>query len=564
MIISRGVKNMSIFGLKDLGTKIAITALCFSLIPLIGLGVTMYSMFASAYHSKVRANLITLAENKRQGIDLFLREQVSQLRTIAHSHSFEDLASQEKLDTILATMQLGSRTFIDLGLINEEGMHVSYSGPYNLSKANYKNEEWFNQVMVRKIYVSDVFEGFRGFPHMIIAVMKQEKGRVWILRATIDSDIFDSLVRWLQIGDGGDAYLVNRVGELQTRPRFGNKSKEIYASFLGSPFSGAKSTEFESEKKKIFVGGIWLEQKDWLLVIEEDMLGELQPLFETQAATWVVVGTGIAFIIIGTLMITRMIVVQQERSNREQAQLNEELIQSSKMAALGKLAAGVAHEVNNPLAVIREKAGWMRDLLEEEDVKASPNFKEFEDAVDKIEQHVERAGNVVHRMLGFARRMEPVCNDLYINDVIRQTTAFLDNEIRFRNIELVWNLDPDLPTIQSDASQIQQVVLNLFNNAIDAIDRNGHITVTTGFDPGLEQVVISLRDDGPGMEKEVQKRIFDPFFTTKKVGEGTGLGLSISYSIINKLGGSIRFESEVGQGTEFIIHLPVKHHDRKE
>jgi two-component system, NtrC family, sensor kinase len=518
----RGVKSMSIFGLKDLGTKIAITALCFSLIPLIGLGVTMYSMFASAYHSKVRANLVTLAENKRQGIDLFLREQVAQLRTIAYSHSVDDLASQEKLDTILTTMQLGSRTFIDLGLINEEGMHVSYSGPYNLSQANYKNEEWFNQVMVRKIHVSDVFEGFRGFPHMIIAVKKQEKGRVWILRATIDSDIFDSLVRWLQIGDGGDAYLVNREGELQTRPRFGNKSRDVYASFLGTPFSGAKATVFESQKRKIFVGGIWLEQKDWMLVIEEDMRGELQPLFETQAATWAVVGSGIAFIIIGTLLITRMIVAQQERSNREQAQLNEELIQSSKMAALGKLAAGVAHEVNNPLAVIREKAGWMRDLLEEEDVKGSPNFQEFEDAVDKIEQHVERAGNVVHRMLGFARRMEPVCNDLYINDVLKQTTAFLDNEIRFRNIELVWNLAPDLPTIQSDASQIQQVILNLFNNAIDAIDRNGHIVVTTGFDPESEMVSISLRDDGPGMDKDVQKRIFDPFFTTKESRRGDG------------------------------------------
>lgn len=555
---------MSIFGLKDLGTKIAITALCFSLIPLIGLGVTMYSMFASAYHSKVRANLVTLAENKRQGIDLFLREQVSQLRTLAYSHSVDDLASPEKLDTILTTMQLSSRTFIDLGLINEDGVHVSYSGPYNLSQANYKNESWFHQVMVRKIYVSDVFEGFRGFPHMIIAVKKQEKGKVWILRATIDSDIFDSLVRWLQIGDAGDAYLVNRAGDLQTRPRFGNKSKEIYSSFLGTPFSGAKATEFESQNKKIFVGGIWLEQKDWLLVIEEDMRGELQPLFETQTATWALVGSGIAFIIIGTLMITRMIVAQQERSNREQAQLNEELIQSSKMAALGKLAAGVAHEVNNPLAVIREKAGWMRDLLEEEDVRASTNFKEFEDAVEKIEQHVERAGNVVHRMLGFARRMEPVCNDLYINDVLKQTTAFLDNEIRFRNIELIWNLTPDLPTIQSDASQIQQVILNLFNNAIDAIDRNGHITVTTGYEAESDMVSISLRDDGPGMDKEVQRRIFDPFFTTKKVGEGTGLGLSISYSIINKLGGTIRFESEVGQGTEFVIHLPVKHHDRKE
>ncbi len=552
---------MSLFGLKDLGTKIAITALGFSLIPLIALGVTMYSMFAAAYHSKVQANIATLAENKRQGIDLFLREQVSHLRTLASSHSVEALSSPDMLENILSTMQLSSRTFIDLGLINEEGVHVSYSGPYNLSQANYRNEQWFNEVMVRKVYVSDVFEGFRGFPHMIIAVTKQEKGKVWILRATIDSDIFDSLVRWLQLGDLGDAYLVNRAGELQTRPRFGNKSRETFGSFLGSPFSGAKVKEVANGKKNVFVGGIWLEQKDWLLVIEEDMRGELQPLFQTQAATWGVMGGGFALIIIGTLMITRMIVAQQERSNRQQAQLNEELVQSSKMAALGKLAAGVAHEVNNPLAVIREKAGWMRDLLEEEDVKASPNFQEFEDSVTKIEQHVERAGNVVHRMLGFARRMEPVCNDIHVNDVLRQTTAFLDNEMRFRGIELAWNLDQQLPTIQSDAAQIQQVILNLVNNAIDAIDRNGCITISTGFDAQSDTVRISVRDNGPGMDKDVQRRIFDPFFTTKKVGEGTGLGLSISYSIISKLGGSIRFESEVGKGTEFIILLPVKHHD---
>ena len=552
---------MSALGLKDLGTKIAVTALGFSLIPLIALGVTMYSMFASAYNAKVQENMATLAENKRQGIDLFLREQVSQLRTMAHSHSIEDLSSPGKLEGILTTMQLSSRTFIDLGLINEDGVHVSYSGPYNLSQANYVNERWFNQVMVRKVYVSDVFEGFRGFPHMIIAVTKQEKGKVWILRATIDSDIFDSLVRRLQLGDLGDAYLVNRAGELQTRPRFGNKSRDIYASFLGTPFSGARIKDFESGDKKIFVGGVWLEQKEWLLVIEEDLRGELQPLFTTQAATWGVMGTGIAVIILGTLLITRMIVAQQERVGREQAQLNEELIQSSKMAALGKLAAGVAHEVNNPLAVIREKAGWMRDLLEEEDVAASPNFQEFQDAVEKIEQHVERAGGVVHRMLGFARRMEPVCNDIFLNDVIRQTATFLDNEVRFRNIEMVWKLDPELPTVQSDASQIQQVILNLFNNAIDAIDRNGHIVVSTGYDAVAGMVRIGIRDDGPGMDKDMQGRVFDPFFTTKKLGEGTGLGLSISYSIISKLGGSLRFESEVGQGSEFTILLPVKHHE---
>ncbi len=555
---------MSIFGLKGLGSKIAVTALGFSLLPLLALGLIMYDMFASAYHAKVRSNLVTLAENKRQAIDLFLRDQIAQLRVLASTHSIDDLSSQDKLESMLISMQQNSRTFIDLGLIDEEGRHVSYCGPYNLADANYKNEVWFHRVMVQKVYVSDVFKGFRGFPHMVIAVTKQERGKVWIVRATIDSDIFDSLVRWIQLGDQGDAYLVNRAGQLQTRPRFGDKSESVYASLAGITFSGARVHEALNQGKKMFVGGIWLEQKDWLLVIEEDMHGELQPLFQTQAATWTVVGTGVAFIVLGTIFMTRMIVRQQERTDRAQAQLNEELIQSSKMAALGKLAAGVAHEVNNPLAVIREKAGWIRDLLDEEDVQGSPNFQEFADAVNKIEHHVERAGTVVHRMLGFARRMEPVRDDVYVNDLLKQTTVFLDNEIRFRNIELCWDLGSDVPAVQSDASQLQQVFLNLLNNAIDAISKNGHIYISTMFDQQEATVSIHVRDDGPGMDKDVQKRIFDPFFTTKNVGEGTGLGLSISYSIISKLGGTIRFESELGKGTEFIILLPVKHHDRQD
>jgi two-component system NtrC family sensor kinase len=235
-------------------------------------------------------------------------------------------------------------------------------------------------------------------------------------------------------------------------------------------------------------------------------------------------------------MITRMIVAQQDRSNRQQAQLNEELVQSSKMAALGKLAAGVAHEVNNPLAVIREKAGWMRDLLEEEDVKASPNFQEFEDAVTKIEQHVERAGNVVHRMLGFARRMEPVCNDIHINDVLRQTTAFLDNEMRFRGIELAWNLDHHLPTIQSDAAQIQQgpPQPRQQRHRRPRPQRLHH-----HFD-GLRGPVGHGAHQRPGQRAgHGQGRAATDFRSVLHTPEGrrgTGLGLSISYSIISKLG----------------------------
>jgi two-component system NtrC family sensor kinase len=459
---------MSAFGFKKPGTKIAVTALGFYLIPLIALGVTMYSLFASAYHAKAHESMAALTESRGRAIDLFLRDQVSPLRAMDRSHPIEDPSSSGRLEAVLSGM-------------------------------------------------------------------------------------------WP--GESGDAYLVNRAGEMQTRPRSGSKSPDLYASFLGSRFSGARVREVDSGDGKLLVGGVWLERKEWLLVVEADLERELQPLFTLRKAVLGVMGSCAAFVILGTLMIARMVAAQQERACREQAKLNEELIQSSKLAALGKLAAGVAHEVNNPLAVIREKAGWMRDLLEEEDVASSPNFQEFEEAVEKIEQHVQRAGGVVHRMLGFARRSEPVRNEILLNDLLRQTATFLDNEVRFRNIEMVWKLDPELPAVQSDASQIQQVVLNLFNNAVDAIDRNGRITVATGHDAAAGTVSIGIRDDGPGMDRDIRERVFDPFFTTKKVGEGTGLGLSISSSIIEKLGGSLRFESEVGQGSEFTILLPVKHHE---
>ena len=149
------------------------------------------------------------------------------------------------------------------------------------------------------------------------------------------------------------------------------------------------------------------------------------------------------------------------------------------MASLGKMAAGVAHEINNPLAIIKEKAGWMRDLLSEEDIQKSPNFKEFEESIAKIEYHVTRAKDVTHRLLGFARRMDPIHEDVNINDVLDQTITFLQNEARYRAIEINTGLQKDLPFVASDAAQLQQVFLNIIDNAIDAIGKDGSIQIRT-------------------------------------------------------------------------------------
>jgi two-component system NtrC family sensor kinase len=256
------------------------------------------------------------------------------------------------------------------------------------------------------------------------------------------------------------------------------------------------------------------------------------------------------------MMIRRLV-----SADNELDALNSQLIQSDKMAALGKMATGIAHEINNPLAVIGEKAGWMRDLLSEENIQQSENFEEYQRSIDKIEEHVERARKITHNMLGFARRMEPRLDDVDVNGIINQTLELLKNHARINNIEIRRDLQSDLPVIASDQSQLQQVLLNLFNNAIDAIGKNGIIELATVSDN--RTIEISISDSGSGIPEAVQRRIFDPFFTTKGPGRGTGLGLSISYGIIEKMGGALTFTSRENEGTTFVIRLPIKLPEKK-
>jgi two-component system NtrC family sensor kinase len=168
---------------------------------------------------------------------------------------------------------------------------------------------------------------------------------------------------------------------------------------------------------------------------------------------------------------------------------------------------------------------------------------------------VERARKVVHNMLGYARRMEPRLEDVDVNHTINQTVDILENYARSNNIDIQTDLAEDLPIIAGDQAQLQQVVLNLMNNAIDAIGKDGVISVRTATEKA--EITISITDSGPGIPEHMQKRVFDPFFTTKSAGKGTGLGLWISYSIIEKMGGNLSMQSKEGRGATFTIRLPI-------
>ncbi len=238
-------------------------------------------------------------------------------------------------------MQTRSKSYIDIGIIDQDGNHLAYIGPYpELKEVNYKKEDWFQSAMSGGVYISDVFLGYRKFPHFIIAVMSREGDKSWILRATINSDIIDNIVRAAQIGKKGDAFIINKRNILQTAPRF---SGEIFGHPKSPDFSKIVEPQVESIKidgNPGLFAATQLINTNWILVVKEDPREQLTPLLRARTIAGFLFLGGILLIVIGAFLSTRSMMQQLIRVDREKAVSEDMVIQSSKMAALGQNGRG--------------------------------------------------------------------------------------------------------------------------------------------------------------------------------------------------------------------------------
>jgi two-component system, NtrC family, sensor kinase len=541
-----------------------LTILC-SLLPLLLVGWGINAHYSRFARERMLNFFQTQVEDHRKIIERFLSEHTSKLRLIARTHDRDELLEQGALQTVFDLFNQDIRTLTDLSVIGEHGYHLAYVGPYDLWSRNYSREFWFTQVMQKGIYVSDMFMGFRREPHFIIAVTHVNGDQKWILRATIHTESFRALVENVHIGGTGEVYLLNTEGVYQTDPR-SNAGIMDKSSYPMEPYQeGIRVRVLEGQKDA--PGGkqprqiaceTWLQNPRWLLVVQQEHDEAFADVNHANTWTLVFLLVSAASILVVTVFITRHMITVIKRRDTEADRLNQQLLQAGKLASIGELSAGVAHEINNPLAIILTERQLMLDAARQTVITDAEFREQFDDSMNQIDIQVQRCKRITQNLLRFSRRTRSVIEKVDLNAFLREVIELMEREARTSGIKFFSELDADLPPLLSDPSQLQQVFLNLITNAIDAHDGKpyGSIRITTAVDPVQKLAVVKVADAGAGIPSQNLSRIFDPFFTTKSVGKGTGLGLSICFSIVKRLGGSIAVQSEVGNGTEFTITLP--------
>lgn len=551
------------FNYRRIWRKAILLVSLVTLLPLVIITIVDYNYTEKSIESENILRTLRNGSNARRTISYYLQEHRSALTFITKDNSPEQLQNTAHLQGILNNLQESFAGFVDLGVVNQEGKQINYVGPYGLEGKDYSNQEWFREMERQNFAISDVFLGYRNVAHFVVeAKHSLADGSFLVLRSAIDIVRLEELLHGLELSGRGDAFLINRQGIIQTPTLYHG---QVFSKLPYAVPHFSERTEIREEKnkhgEKVIFCSAYIPESPYILIIIKDKNELMKPWRETRLGLigfLVVSVTVILLVIFGftTYMVNSMYLLDQRRLSTL-----HKMEYSNKLASIGRLAAGVAHEVNNPLAIINEKAGLIKDLLTysnpwKGDQEGEAFGAKIVILLDAILSSVARCGKITKRLLNFARHMDSTFESIDLAAIIREVLSFLHKEAEYRNIAVKVDIAPDIPQFMSDRGKLQQIFLNIINNAFAAMNQGGRLEIAVTKD-GPDGVTAVISDNGCGIAEEDIGKIFEPFFSTKTKQGGTGLGLSITYGLLLELGGKVNVRSKQGEGTSFTITLPL-------
>lgn len=535
---------------RSLWNTVVASLLAAAFVPLLLLGGAVY-FYATAALKKEAVNALRVqVADHRDMIDQFLGERTADLKALAGSLGFRQLTEPGGIERAFRSLREGMPCFTDLGVIDGEGRHRAYAGPYDLMDRNYREHAWFAPALETGVYISDVYLGYRQVPHVIIAVARQDADGTWVLRATLDADFFDRFVSRSAGELKVDAYLIDRKGVFQTRPQ---AAGEIMGrSRFGEP-PRFEEVRIEDHGERI-VAMAWLKGVPWLSVVEVKRADVYASLERVRWIVLMIFVLGVFLIVPTVLLTTNQMVLRLEAKRTSLHFLDRQLRQASKMASANRLSQGALEDITDSLANIHAASQWLRVLVGHPQAdQIDP--EEVSGTLEQIDAEIHRSEKAVKRGLDLARPSEgPACIDFEPQALIAEILELMRRDLHFKRIRVTRRTDDTAATtVCSDPEDLRQVLQNLISNAVAATPEGGTIEVRT--ERKENRLCVTVVDSGPGVPERDLAKIFEPLYTTKP--DGLGLGLTISRTILERLGGSLTVTNAPGRGAAFTVELPL-------
>ena len=426
-----------------------------------------------------KLHLTAIAENQANTFNLFLSERVVNLSNVIDDPDFRKNNSSGDLQRYLQGLNRVSETFVDLGFFNSSGVQVSYAGPYPaLENRDYSSERWFTELKQTnaEFIITDIYLGFRQRPHFTIAVSRDFNGNYAVLKATLAPEkIYDYMSSLKGAGEVSIS-IVNQDGYYQlVTPHIGTPLES--SSFVPPVEPGLGAQEINIGGSTFNYAYSWIPMADWALIVQPSPQSQPDGFLSGPQQRLFLIAIPLVLLLTWAIFnrANKLVALQME-ADRTRLQLEH----AAKLASVGELAAGIAHEINNPLAVINEEAGLIKDLMNPEFGQPS-GTDELLPHLDTITKSVFRCRDITHKLLGFVRKDEVELRSYDLGKVIDGVVdGLLGKRPAVSNIEIVRNYGDRISEIETDANQLQQVLLNIINNAIDALEgQSGRIVIRT-------------------------------------------------------------------------------------
>jgi len=532
---------------RRLWNTTVLTLLAAAFIPFFFIGAVIYTYTTVLLKQQTLVMLENAVQQQKTAIDQFFDARIQALQLISGNLSAERLSQPDVLTGVLQSLSTRAPYFVDLSIIDHHGRHLAYTGPFDLMSRNYQNSDWYMRIMTRKVFVSDLFLGFRNIPHAVIAVKSAPDQGGWILRGTLNAAYVDAIAGRIAQVQKGDAFLINKNGIYQTTPK--KEGGIMTSSGIHDPVrhQGVAIEELNGRLRL----SAWLDTVDWISVVEIDKKDAFAAIYRLRSLVIYIFVLSAIMMFLAVLLTTNYLITRLESKRRRLQHLDEQLRHASRVATAAGLYKGAFARVKDGLSNIDVAAGLIGEALNKTPavVDGAP---EFQNSVQQIQEQTQATRRIIDACMRFDAYAHPVIADIRIDVLLNDLIELNDWEIRHKQVNVIRKLPPDDVVIRSDPAAVRHVLQCLLQNALEAVDAAGEITLA----PAVEEdgIRIIVADSGPGIAPADQERIFEALFTTQS--GHAGLGLAVARSIVEKLGGELTVDGRPGKGAAFTLYLP--------